>query len=200
MCPAKLGAGLRISKASLRPSACSINRQACRIRKNRTPTGNVPTQTANRTLQSSESSDSAPSVTVHSASSLPAFRRGGSAPSAAARIVAFVSIIAAGACGGLIGFAVMEIECESDCQTTAGIVGAAAAAGTAAGTAVVAVLMLRSSAEWRAHSRAITPDGSTVPSLNSPSRVKPSQVKAAPKQAEAAPASPSQSKPRPRST
>ena len=73
-----------------------------------------------------------------------------SAPSLAARILAFASIIAAGACGGLIGFTVTDISCDNGCAVGAGLVGLLAAVGAAAGTAVVAVLMLRSSAEWRA--------------------------------------------------
>ena len=73
-----------------------------------------------------------------------------SAPSVAARVLAFVSVVVAGACGGLIGFAVIDLGCNGGCLIAAGLTGLAAATAAATGTAVVAVLVLRSSAEWRA--------------------------------------------------
>ena len=72
-----------------------------------------------------------------------------SSPSLLARVLAFSAIIVAGVCGGLIGFAVMDLGCDGGCTTTAGLVGLGAAVGAAAGTGIVAVLTLRAAAEWR---------------------------------------------------
>ncbi|MDE0268029.1 MAG: hypothetical protein OXI96_03205 [Acidimicrobiaceae bacterium] len=70
-------------------------------------------------------------------------------PSVTARILAFGSIVISGTCGGLIGFAVIDLQCNGECQILAGIVGSIAASATSIGTAIVAILMLRSSIEWR---------------------------------------------------
>ena len=70
-------------------------------------------------------------------------------PSRAARVLAFVSICLGGAFGGLIGFALVDIQCTGDCATPEGLgilIGATLAAG---GTAIVAVLVLRALGEWR---------------------------------------------------
>jgi hypothetical protein len=89
-------------------------------------------------------------------------------PSATARILAFVAILIAGACGALIGWSVTDLQCGNDddpqvaieagrspraneegCTAWAGagaVVGGAVGAG---GTAVVSVLVLRAMAEWR---------------------------------------------------
>jgi hypothetical protein len=69
-------------------------------------------------------------------------------PSVAARALAVAVIVIAGVCGGLIGFAVADLQCTGDCGVLVGIgalVGAVVAAG---GVAVVAVLALRAMAEW----------------------------------------------------
>ena len=76
-----------------------------------------------------------------------------SIPTLAARILAFGTIVLAGVCGGLIGFVVVDLDCKGECQIFAGFVGLASAIGTAVGTAIVAVLMLRSSVEWRLRNR-----------------------------------------------
>lgn len=73
-----------------------------------------------------------------------------SSPSLLARVSAFTAIIVAGACGGLIGFAVMDLGCDGDCTTTAGLIGLGTAIVAAVGTGIVAVLALRAAAEWRA--------------------------------------------------
>ncbi len=73
-----------------------------------------------------------------------------SSPSLPARVLAFAAIVVAGVCGGLIGFAVMDLGCDGGCTIAAGLVGLGTAAGAAAGTGVVAVLALMASAEWRA--------------------------------------------------
>lgn len=72
------------------------------------------------------------------------------APSWAARALALIAIAAAGACGGLIGFAVTDLSCDGGCPAAAGAVGLAGAVAAAVGVAVVAVLALRATAEWRA--------------------------------------------------
>jgi len=72
------------------------------------------------------------------------------APSVLARVLAFGSIVVAGAAGGFIGWAFVDLQCEDDCTLLAGIVGLVAAIGAAIGTGVVAVLALRAIGEWRA--------------------------------------------------
>lgn len=69
-------------------------------------------------------------------------------PSTAARALAFAAIVVAGCCGGLIGFAVADLQCNGNCTLiTAG--GAIAGALVAAvGVGVVAVLVLRAISEW----------------------------------------------------
>lgn len=71
-----------------------------------------------------------------------------SAPTRTARVLAVLSILLAGLCGGLIGYVVMDLQCHDGCSTAAGFVGLASALGCATGVAVVAVLALRASAEW----------------------------------------------------
>jgi hypothetical protein len=72
-----------------------------------------------------------------------------SLPSTAARVLAFVAILVAGICGGLIGYAFVDVQCATDCTTRAGIVGVLTAAGAASGVGVVSVLALRAMGEWR---------------------------------------------------
>lgn len=63
--------------------------------------------------------------------------------------MAFLSIIVGGLAGGLIGYGLVDVQCDGDCGTPLGLgilVGASASAG---GTAVVAVLALRAIGEWR---------------------------------------------------
>lgn len=70
-------------------------------------------------------------------------------PSPMARMLAFVSILLGGIAGGLIGFALVDIQYSGASKVPAGIglfVGAVVAAG---GTAIVAVLVLRALGEWR---------------------------------------------------
>jgi hypothetical protein len=71
------------------------------------------------------------------------------APPVAARLLAFGAIVLAGACGGLIGDGVVEVQCDGDCTTAAGIGLIVGALLAAAGAAVVAVLVLRAMGEWR---------------------------------------------------
>jgi hypothetical protein len=70
-------------------------------------------------------------------------------PSTRARALAFVAIVVAGLCGGLIGWAFVDLQCTGDCTVTAGLVGLASAAAAAGGVAVVSALALRAMGEWR---------------------------------------------------
>lgn len=70
-------------------------------------------------------------------------------PSTGARLLAFVCILVAGLCGGLIGYAFIELQCEGDCTAQAGVAGLIGAAAFAGGVGIVAVLALRAMGEWR---------------------------------------------------
>ena len=70
-------------------------------------------------------------------------------PSPAARVTAFVAILLGGLAGGLIGFALVNLQCTGSCGVPSGLGAFAGAVLAAAGTAVVAVLVLRAVGEWR---------------------------------------------------
>ena len=70
-------------------------------------------------------------------------------PSPGARAAAFVAILIAGLAGGLIGFALVRLQCEGDCALPKGIGAFAGAVIAAGGMSVVAVLVLRAIGEWR---------------------------------------------------
>lgn len=70
-------------------------------------------------------------------------------PSTGARALAFAAILLAGACGGLIGYAVIDLQCEGDCTVASGLAGLVGAVVFAVGVGVVAVLALRAMGEWR---------------------------------------------------
>ncbi len=95
----------------------------------------------------------------------------------AARALAFVAILLGGLCGGLIGYAITDLQCGSPevvveldadgepvggadvptrdpddaagCRTLASVGGLIGAAVAAGGVAIVSVLVLRAMAEWR---------------------------------------------------
>ncbi len=69
-------------------------------------------------------------------------------PSPAARALAVAAIVIAGLCGGLIGFAVADLQCTGDCGVLVGIGALLGAVIAAGGVAIVAVLALRAMAEW----------------------------------------------------
>ena len=69
-------------------------------------------------------------------------------PSPLARILAFGSIVFAGAAGGFIGWAFVDLQCEGDCTVLAGVVALVVAILAAVGVGVVAVLALRALGEW----------------------------------------------------
>ncbi len=70
-------------------------------------------------------------------------------PPVGARVLAFVAILVAGLCGGLIGFAFTDLQCEGACATPTAIGALVGAVVAAAGVAVVAVLTLRAMGEWQ---------------------------------------------------
>jgi hypothetical protein len=70
-------------------------------------------------------------------------------PSPAARLAAFVAILVAGGAGGLIGYTLVDLQCDGDCALPLGIGTFVGAVGAAAGMSVVAVLVLRAVGEWR---------------------------------------------------
>jgi hypothetical protein len=99
---------------------------------------------------------------------------GSSAPPRVARLLAFVAIVVAGACGGLIGWSITDLQCGGDdapavvggppvaddaggtepgCGLAAGLGALTGALVAAGGVAVIAVLVLRARAEWADHQR-----------------------------------------------
>lgn len=82
-------------------------------------------------------------------------------PGRRARALATAAILLAGACGGLIGYALVDVSCSGGCGWQLGLgtlLGAVAGAG---GVAVVASLTLRAMHEWRSNPKArSTPDRS----------------------------------------
>ena len=70
-------------------------------------------------------------------------------PSAGARALAFGAILVAGACGALIGFAIVDLETDGN-GLLSGIGAIVGGIVAAAGVAVIAVLVLRAMGEWRA--------------------------------------------------
>jgi len=69
-------------------------------------------------------------------------------PSRAARALAFIAILVGGFAGGLIGYALVDVQCTGDCDTAKALGAGIGAVAAAAGTAVVAVLVLRAMGEW----------------------------------------------------
>jgi hypothetical protein len=70
-------------------------------------------------------------------------------PPVTARAIAFVAILLGGLAGALIGYALVDLQCDGDCSLAKGIgllVGALVCAG---GMAIVGVLALRAMGEWR---------------------------------------------------
>ena len=70
-------------------------------------------------------------------------------PSTGARILAFVAILVAGLCGGLIGYAFVDMQTDGDSTAWAGIGGLVGAVIFAVGVGIVAVLAMRAMGEWR---------------------------------------------------
>ncbi|NBU61211.1 MAG: hypothetical protein EBS27_05495 [Actinobacteria bacterium] len=76
-------------------------------------------------------------------------RRMSALPSVLARVVAFVSIIVAGVAGALIGFTLVDLQCQGECDVPNSIGLILGAATGALGMGVVAVLVLRATGEWK---------------------------------------------------
>jgi hypothetical protein len=53
-------------------------------------------------------------------------------------------------CGGLIGYAFMDLQCTGNCGLQKGLGALVGAVGAAIGVAVIAVLTLRAMGEWAA--------------------------------------------------
>ncbi len=70
-------------------------------------------------------------------------------PSPLARFLTVASVLVAGACGGLIGWAVADLQCTGDCSVSTGLGGLIGAVLAAAGTALICVLAIQAMAEWR---------------------------------------------------
>ncbi len=70
-------------------------------------------------------------------------------PPVAARVIAFVAILLGGLAGGLIGYALVDLQCDGDCGLAKGIGLLAGAVLCAGGMAIVGVLALRAMGEWR---------------------------------------------------
>lgn len=69
-------------------------------------------------------------------------------PPVAARAVAFGVILLGGVAGGLIGFALVDLQCDGDCELARGFGLLTGAVLCAVGMAIVAVLALRAMGEW----------------------------------------------------
>ena len=70
-------------------------------------------------------------------------------PSTLARVLVVLAVLVAGACGGLIGWAVADLQCEGDCTVQTGLAGLGGALVAASGTAVICVLAIQAMAECR---------------------------------------------------
>lgn len=70
-------------------------------------------------------------------------------PSPAVRAVAFVGILLGGLAGALIGFALVDLQCDGDCGLAKGLAIFTGAVIASGGMAIVAVLALRAMGEWR---------------------------------------------------
>ncbi len=68
-------------------------------------------------------------------------------PPSSARVLAFVTIVVAGVCGGLIGWKVTDLQVD-DSSILPGLGGLFGAVFAAGGVAILAVLVLRAMSEW----------------------------------------------------
>jgi hypothetical protein len=64
-------------------------------------------------------------------------------------VAAFAAICLGGLAGALIGYSLVELQCDGDCALPLGIGLFAGAVIAAGGMSVVAVLVLRALGEWR---------------------------------------------------
>jgi hypothetical protein len=73
-----------------------------------------------------------------------------SGPSLLSRVLTVVAVLGAGAMGGLIGWAVVDLQCHGDCDLQTGVGSFVGAVLAALGTALICVLAVQAMAEWRA--------------------------------------------------
>ena len=76
-----------------------------------------------------------------------------SVPSVKSRIMAITAITISGLCGGLVGYAVTDLQCENGCETLSGSIGLGAALLAAGGVSVVSNLALKAMSEWKTTER-----------------------------------------------
>ena len=76
-----------------------------------------------------------------------------SIPSLKARILAVVAITVSGLCGGLVGYAVTDLQCETKCDAISGSVGRGSALLSAGGVSIVTNLALKAMSEWKTTER-----------------------------------------------
>ena len=72
------------------------------------------------------------------------------APSPLSRALTAGAVVAAGAMGWLIGWAVVDLQCTGDCDVPTGIGGLVGAVLAALGTALICVLAVQAMEEWKA--------------------------------------------------
>ena len=72
-----------------------------------------------------------------------------SVPSVKARVLAVVAITVSGLCGGLVGYAVTDLQCESKCDAVSGSIGLGSALLSAGGVSIVTNLDLKAMSEWK---------------------------------------------------
>jgi hypothetical protein len=70
-------------------------------------------------------------------------------PSPGARALAFAAILFGGLAGGVIGYKLVDLQCEGDCALPLGLGIFVGAVVAAIGMSIVAVLVLRALGEWR---------------------------------------------------
>ena len=69
-------------------------------------------------------------------------------PSVGVRVAAFVAILLGGLAGALIGYSLVDLQCEGDCAVPIGLGILSGAIIAAGGMAIVAVLVMRALGEW----------------------------------------------------
>ena len=74
-------------------------------------------------------------------------------PSVKARVLAVVGITISGLSGGLVGYAVTDLQCENSCNSLAGSIGLASALFAAIGVSIVTNLALKAMAEWKTNEK-----------------------------------------------
>ena len=64
-------------------------------------------------------------------------------------VAAFLAVVIGGLSGAAIGYGLVGIDCQGDCETAEGVGALVGGLIGAVGVAVVAVLVLRAMSEWR---------------------------------------------------